>query len=587
MLDVSYSLSLLPQDRNGGGLDELAMPLLITGTLDAYLERHGELAAERLLSFFALDPDNPASIYSCLAAARASAHAVRGRITLDMWENINATWLEMRGIAAEGILRYGISRFCEWVKDRSHLFRGATFATSMRNDAFRFIRLGTFIERADNTLRLLDARYQTQGEAALAGADEGTARGYYQWSALLRALSAFEGYTELYRASPNARNIAELLLLREDVPRSLLSCIEELSEILSGLPGVNGRPAQRLAAELEARVRYTGIDEVLEQACIPGSPTTSCWFASWPTPFTAPTWRPHETLDHPRHHLSLRRPGARQHPVPAPDPAGQRAPARGRLASGPAAPGAALRDPYGNILHVLTLDEPHESVLIAAHGLVEIDEEREVEHDRQSPLPFLRSTRLTGADAEMRAFAERAMGGRKDRGGLLDLMHGGCTSISSTSRGRPASTAPPSRLSAHAPGSARTMRMPSSPASAARACRGATSPATSTPRTIRTWPAMPGPRPGSATAGTARRDQPARPSGAPSQAGRRPRLPGCLARCAACAVAAVASRCMRGCWSARRRCRCSNSDDPLRAWRYRRLPLRLRGGDGRNKEDSR
>lgn len=60
MLDVSYSLSLLPQDRNGGGLDELAMPLLITGTLDAYLERHGELAAERLLSFFALDPDNPA-----------------------------------------------------------------------------------------------------------------------------------------------------------------------------------------------------------------------------------------------------------------------------------------------------------------------------------------------------------------------------------------------------------------------------------------------------------------------------------------------------------------------------------------------
>ncbi|MBG7005488.1 alpha-E domain-containing protein [Pseudomonas aeruginosa] len=266
MLDVSYSLSLLPQDRSGGGLDELAMPLLIPGTLDAYLERHGELAAERLLNFFALDPDNPASIYSCLAAARACAHAVRGRITLDMWENINATWLEMRGIATEGILRYGISRFCEWVKDRSHLFRGATFATSMRNDAFRFVRLGTFIERADNTLRLLDARYQTQDEPGdSVGAEEGTARGYYQWSALLRALSAFEGYTELYRASPNARNIAELLLLREDVPRSLLSCIEELSEILSGLPGVNGRPAQRLAAELQARVRYTGIDEVLEQ----------------------------------------------------------------------------------------------------------------------------------------------------------------------------------------------------------------------------------------------------------------------------------------------------------------------------------
>lgn len=165
-------------------------------------------------------------------------------------------------------------------------------------------------------------------------------------------------------------------------------------------------------------------------------------------------------------------------------------------------PARPQRDPYGNILHVLTLDEPHESVLIAAHGLVEIDEESEVEHDRQSPLPFLRSTRLTGADAEMRAFAERALGGRKDRGGLLDLMHAlheriayqpGATRVDSTA-------IEPSAL---APGSARTTPTPSSPAFAARACRGAMCPAISTPRTRRTWPATPGPRPGSATAGTA------------------------------------------------------------------------------------
>lgn len=86
MLDISYSLSLMPQDGRGDGLHELAMPLLITGTLDDYLERHGELHAERLLHFFALDAANPASIYSCLGSARASAHAVRGRITADMWK---------------------------------------------------------------------------------------------------------------------------------------------------------------------------------------------------------------------------------------------------------------------------------------------------------------------------------------------------------------------------------------------------------------------------------------------------------------------------------------------------------------------
>ena len=236
MLDVSYSLSLMPQDGRGDGLDELAMPLLITGTLEDYLERHGELHAERLLHFFALDAANPASIYSCLGSARASAHAVRGRITADMWENINATWLEIRGIADQGLSRYGMSRFCEWIKERSHLFRGASYGTIMRNDAFRFIRLGTFIERADNTLRLLDARYEMAGDQAEAVSD-GTAHAYYLWSGLLRA----------------------------DVPRSLRACTEEIDQILAQLPGANGRPAQRLAAEMDARLRYTGINEILDE----------------------------------------------------------------------------------------------------------------------------------------------------------------------------------------------------------------------------------------------------------------------------------------------------------------------------------
>ena len=76
MLDVSYSLSLMPQDGRGDGLDELAMPLLITGTLDDYLERHGPLHAERMLHFFALDAENPASLYCCLQAARANGGPV-------------------------------------------------------------------------------------------------------------------------------------------------------------------------------------------------------------------------------------------------------------------------------------------------------------------------------------------------------------------------------------------------------------------------------------------------------------------------------------------------------------------------------
>ena len=164
----------------------------------------------------------------------------------------------------QGLSRYGMSRFCEWIKERSHLFRGASYGTIMRNDAFRFIRLGTFIERADNTLRLLDARYEMAGDQAEAVSD-GTAHAYYQWSALLRALSSFEAYTEIYRDAPGARHVAEWLLLRADVSRSLRACTEEIDQILAQLPGANGRPAQRLAAEMDARLRYTGINEILDE----------------------------------------------------------------------------------------------------------------------------------------------------------------------------------------------------------------------------------------------------------------------------------------------------------------------------------
>lgn len=264
MLDVSYSLSLMPQDGRGAGLDELAMPLMITGTLEDYQAQHGELDAERMLHFFALQESNPSSIYCCLKGARTNAHAVRGRITADMWENINSSWLEMRGIADQGLSQYGLSRFCEWVKERSHLFRGATYGTIVRGDAYSFLRLGVFLERADNTLRLLVSRYELLGDEADEQQDD-SARDYYQWSALLKALSSYEAYTELYRDAPATSRVADMLLLRADVPRSLAACLEEVAQILAELPGHNGRAAQRLAAEMSARLRYTAIDELLEE----------------------------------------------------------------------------------------------------------------------------------------------------------------------------------------------------------------------------------------------------------------------------------------------------------------------------------
>ncbi|MFC3533010.1 alpha-E domain-containing protein [Vogesella facilis] len=252
LLDVTHSLSLLPQSRGGA---DIAAALATTGALDACRARHPALAPGDVLHFMTFDAANPASIISCLKYARENAHAVRGKITGEMWESINASWLEARQMASEG---RPLAGFFDWVKERSHLFRGTTYGTIQRNDAFSFIRLGTFLERADNTARLIDVKSHLVGHEL-----DDSAADFYLWGALLRSLGAFEAYHELYRDSLSARRVAELLILRPDVPRSLRACVDEIAELLPRIQGDTGHRAKRLAATLHAELSYDQIDSIL------------------------------------------------------------------------------------------------------------------------------------------------------------------------------------------------------------------------------------------------------------------------------------------------------------------------------------
>ncbi len=268
MLDVTHSLSLLPQSR--GAVTELAAPLAVTGTLEAFQARLPRLSAEELFRFMGIDLENPASVLSCIRQARENAHAVRGQITAEMWEAINTSWLEARELARRGVV--DPSSFFDWVKERSHLFRGATYGTLQRNDAYCFIRLGTFIERADNTARLLDVKSQLIAPAvdSLAPVDvpSESAPDFYAWNALLRSLSAFEAYHAAYRDSLNGRRVTELLILRPDVPRSLRACCDEIRSILPQIESREGaldagRIVKQLAGELALRLEYGSVDEIL------------------------------------------------------------------------------------------------------------------------------------------------------------------------------------------------------------------------------------------------------------------------------------------------------------------------------------
>ena len=264
LLDVTYRMSLLPYEAIEPGLawaEPWAVPLITSGLATAFYERFPELSAERVLRYMILDSGNPSSIYCCLRAARESARSVRGAITSEMYEDLNSAWLEMRGYDYNRIEVTGVSEFLDWVKMRSHLFRGVTFGTMLRDEAYHFIRLGTHIERADNTARILDVKYHTLLPSA---ADVGGAVDYYQWSALLRSVSGFESYRKIYSDVITPLRVAELLILRQDMPRSLHSCMNFIHETLETLCDDNTREVERASGELHARLHYGRTDDIIK-----------------------------------------------------------------------------------------------------------------------------------------------------------------------------------------------------------------------------------------------------------------------------------------------------------------------------------
>ena len=239
----------------------LMAPLSITETDETFFETHKKLTLPALLDFMALDEKNPSSIYSCLKWARENAHAVRWQITSEMWETLNATWLELKSFKKKEVVGADATRFFDWVKDRSHLFRGVTYGTIVRGEAFNFSRLGTFLERADNTARILDVKYHILLPRV---EDVGGALDYYQWAALLRSVSSFETYRTLYRDQIFPIKVAQLLLLERRMPRSLAACFDQVTEALNRIEGQNDQAAKRLASELHARLTHADIEEIFQ-----------------------------------------------------------------------------------------------------------------------------------------------------------------------------------------------------------------------------------------------------------------------------------------------------------------------------------
>ena len=263
MLDVNYQTSLLPQS------DAVALVgwqglLSISELLPAYKEKHGDIKVSEVMDFMVKDESNPSSIMSCLSAARENARAVRGTLTTEVWETLNTTWLEVKRMIKNGEFERDPAQFFEWVKFRSHLSRGVTVGTMLMDEALYFMRLGTFLERADNTARLVDVKFHAV-QSDFYGNANGKDQEYdfYHWSAILRSVSGFEVYRKVYRDVIKPERVAELLILRADMPRSLHASLNEVVSNLSMVASDESSETHRRAGKLCSELKYGRIDEIL------------------------------------------------------------------------------------------------------------------------------------------------------------------------------------------------------------------------------------------------------------------------------------------------------------------------------------
>lgn len=271
MLDVNYQTSLLPE-RSGSVEAAWSAVLGISELHDAFHSRHPHISSEAVMHFMVRDTTNYSSIASCLSAARENARAVRSVLTTELWETTNQTWLEFNRMMASDALERDPSAVFEWVKFRSHLSRGVALGTMLQDEALHFIRLGTFLERGDNTARLLDVKFHGHPNMDSLTATPSPPRtqpiapetDFYHWSALLRSVSAFEIYRRVYSSVILPQKVAELLILRADMPRSLAACTRELVHNLTQVANRHSGDTLRRAGRLSTDLQYGRIDEILD-----------------------------------------------------------------------------------------------------------------------------------------------------------------------------------------------------------------------------------------------------------------------------------------------------------------------------------
>lgn len=260
LLDAGFRIALTRWDR---AEDEWASLLSTTGTRNAFDAVHDGYDPARVIDFLLRDHDNPSSVLSSVETARSNARLVRTALTREVWEAVNESWMTLRDALARPVRTQDLPEVLGLVRQQSALVRGALHGTMLRNDIFNFARLGTFLERADNTTRILDVKYYVLLPSVTL---VGSSLDNVQWETILRSVSAYRSYKWLNPGTITPRGIADFLILDRRMPRSLMFCTMKMGDNLGFLCEDYAMHPESLALAraLRARLTATTIDGVFD-----------------------------------------------------------------------------------------------------------------------------------------------------------------------------------------------------------------------------------------------------------------------------------------------------------------------------------
>jgi uncharacterized alpha-E superfamily protein len=267
LVDVNLQLLLDARALDDASIAAHWLPIVeSTGDAERFLAMHPEATARSVVEFLVFEPANPNSIVAAVSQARENARTVRDQLTAELWEELNRLYLFLHSDEARPRFAASPAEFFGVVKNDSLLLTGIGHATVMHGEGWQFVEAGRYIERADQTTRILDVLHAAFPERGLPqGLGE---RHAGEWTAVLRSSSAWDAYKSVYGANVDPLRVVGFLLLHEEFPRSVRFCAEELDAALRRISGVAaGRfanAAEQRSGRFLAELRFATVEDLLE-----------------------------------------------------------------------------------------------------------------------------------------------------------------------------------------------------------------------------------------------------------------------------------------------------------------------------------